>query len=208
MLLRFTLHTTAIAVAVLVGTGGIRSADAQGAPTGTTLERGARVRVTATNLPRPIEAHVDAVRNDSVWFSAGTTGYVFAAPVLAVRRVELPDGKGSRVPNTVLGATLGTAAGVALGYQVALMVEKLNPDCADCEYDPLPSELRQWRAEDRRLRWVWATGFGVATGIATGFVGSRLPTRERWRDVSLPVRVAIVPTLDRGAMIDVGMVVR
>ena len=176
-------------------------------PGGTTLVRGARVRVTAPGIPERLEARVDTVRNDTLRLNAGESGYVVAIPLLSVRRVEIPAGPGSRMPRALAGTAVGLASGGLLGFQVAAVLQNLYPDCADCEYEPLPSEKREWRAEDRRLRWVWAAGVGAAAGIVGGIVGSRREPGERWRDVSLPVRVSIAPTRD-GALFGVGVTIR
>lgn len=188
--------------------GAVRRAAAQDAGGGgTTLARGARVRVTAPGIPKRLEARVDTVRNDTLRLNAGESGYVVAVPLLSVRRVEIPAGPGSRMPRAFAGTAVGLTSGGLLGFQVAAVLQNLYPDCADCEYEPLPSEKREWRAEDRRLRWVWAAGVGAAAGIVGGIVGGRREPGERWRDVTLPVRVSIAPTRD-GALFGVGVTVR
>ena len=161
--------------------------------TGTTLPRGARVRVTAPRIPERLEARLDTIRGDTLHLNAGATGYAVSVPIIAVRRVEVPDGRASRTPRTVIGAAAGGVIGGIAGYQTALLLQRLYPDCAKCEFEPLPSERRDWLAEDRKLRWVWAAGIGVVGGVAAGIAGHRRNPAEAWRDVSLPLRVAVAP---------------
>ncbi|MGQ0765236.1 MAG: hypothetical protein ACT4OZ_06180 [Gemmatimonadota bacterium] len=168
----------AIALPTLLG------ASAAFSQTAIPVAPGTRVRVSASNLVAPIVGSYLEQRGDTaVFIEEGGGRGLWSLTLTQITKIEQSTGdRRSNTPYLIRGAVFGAPAGL-LASLIALKV--FSPDSG-----------KEW---SRGPTYAIGTLAGAGLGAA---IGSRF-ARERWSDVPLPQRAALLPGR-RGAVFLLG----
>lgn len=166
-------------------------------PDGATL----RVWSQATGTDAVV-GRLRGIRGDTIELLVGRGRRTLHLPVSSIWRMDVSASR-TRKPGAVAGGALGLVGGGALGWGGSTLLAQIFADCARCKFGPTSEEKARWKAEDRRM--ARTTGFlGAGIGLGVGaWIGSRY-RGHRWSPVSIPVRSAVVPSMNgRGVYISV-----
>ena len=139
------------------------------------LAPGTRVRVKSPQVVAPITGSLQAMRRDTlVVIEDDVSARIWSFATPNVERLEVSDGMkgGNRGPMTRWGLT-GAAAGAALGWAIAVLLEGATGD----DYNDVVSG---------------ALGAAVGAGVGTAYGYRKL--EEHWTHVAVPRRVGMLPT--------------